>query len=100
MVDALPDFAPTMLRGLRWSQALNALRAVDCAVRRDHWCSPVVVLIDGQSWQDDDGDLTPFVFMDGDRRSADWSMTPRMDADGNEVPPTYRSASNAAQVSK
>lgn len=89
-MDRLPDLAPAMLSGLTWAQARSALGAVDCALRRPHWCSPVVILSEGKLTQDDDGDLSPFTFMRGDRSASDWMMVPRIDDDGNEVPLTYR----------
>lgn len=92
MVDPLPDLAPVMLTGLRWDQARSALDAIDCAARREHWCSPVVILLDGKPVIDDDGEIKPFTFMPGDRRFADWMLVPRTDDDGKDIPPTYRSA--------
>lgn len=90
MSDIVPDFQPEMLCGLKWAQASAALARVDCAIRRDHWCSPVVVLIDGEHVIDSDGDIAPFDFGPGDRSASDWSMVPRISDDGQEIPPSYR----------
>lgn len=96
MVDALPDLTPVMLSGLTWDEAKSALQHVDCAVRRPHWCSPVVILgQDGEPIMDSDGDLYALELDRYDRHARDWSMTPRADDNGDEVPPTYRTAAQA-----
>lgn len=102
MSDVLPDLEPVMLRGLTWPQALAGLEAVDCAIRREHWCSPVVILRDGNPVLDDDGEIKPFTFMrgsqgfKGDRWADDWMMVPRFDDEGEQVRPTYRARTLAS----
>ena len=91
-LDELPDLKPVQLCGLSWKQALKALGAVDCALRRPHWCSPVVILKDGMPVIDDDGDIKPFDFMPGDRTAMDWAMVPRVGDDGKDVPLIYRAS--------
>lgn len=88
---------PVMLCGLTWKQALNGLKAVDCALRRPHWCSPVVVLVGDTLLIDDDGDMKPFSFTPrmGDRYAKDWMMVPRVNDDGDKVEPTYRAKVSA-----
>lgn len=92
MTDTMEHLAPVMLRRMTWAQARRCLSAVDCAIRRDHWCSPVVVLIDGLRWIDSDGDLLPFSLHGDDATASDWSMVPRVDDDGNDILVTYRAA--------
>lgn len=87
-----PDLKPVQLCGLTWKKALKSLGAVDCALRRPHWCSPVVILKDGLPVIDDDGEIKPFDFLPGDKTAKDWAMVPRVDDDGNEVPLTYRTS--------
>lgn len=100
--DELPDLRPILLGGLTWKQARSALEAVDCAIRREHWCSPVVILHEGRLTLDDDGELSPFTPMPAgvakvfgcgaDRTAQDWMMVPRLDEEGDPVPVTYRIA--------
>ena len=85
-----PALEPIMLHGLTWKQALEGLKAVDCAARRAHWCSPVVILQGGKPVIDDDGDILPFSFMRGDRSADDWVLVPRCDENGDKVRPSYR----------
>lgn len=90
MTDLIPDFKPMMLCGLTWQQVQNQLRAVDCAARRPHWCSPVVILQGGDPVIDDDGDILPLQLRADDRRADDWMLVRRVGDDGNEVEPSYR----------
>jgi hypothetical protein len=92
----MPDLRPLMLCGLTWTQAKRAIGAVTCALRRPHWCSPVVIIQNGELVIDDDGDILPFSLMPGDRWAHDWMMVPRVDDDGNKVQPTYRIPLRAA----
>jgi hypothetical protein len=70
-----PTVEPFMLRGLGWGEALNAMKATGCAVRRNHWCAPIVRLIDGKPHFDDEGEIVePFTPTVADRRSKDWQM--------------------------
>lgn len=89
-MDELFLLDPVMLSGLTWEQATGAISMVDCAIRRPHWCSPVAILHEGKLVIDDDGDIFPGEFTRDDRRADDWQMVPRVDDDGNEVKPTYR----------
>ena len=89
-MDTMPSLAPVLLSGLTWKEALANLLSVDCALRRPHWCSPVMILQDGVLTQDDDGEMSPFSFMSGDERTKDWMMVPRVDDDGNDIAPTFR----------
>lgn len=77
-----PPFEPFMLRGLSYAEALQQMRLTDCAVRRDHWCAPVVRLVDGEPMIDDEGDLWPFLLLGDDRRARDWGMVPNPAAAG------------------
>lgn len=90
MVDPLPNFVPVMLSGLTWKEAHAALMRVDCAIRRAHWCSPVMILHEGALTIDSDGDLYPYSPFGPDGRARDWSMVPRVNDDGDEVTPTLR----------
>ena len=91
-MDTLPDLRPILLSGLTWTEAKGGLERVDCALRRPHWCSPVVILRDGKLTIDDDGEFRPFTFAPrmGDRWARDWMMVRRCDDDGNKVEPTWR----------
>lgn len=95
-MDNRPQLSPVALSGLTWKQAERALRAVDCALRRPHWCDPVVVLIDGKLMLDSGDDMYLLRHMRGDKSASDWSMVPRVDDDGNEIPMTYRAAHQGA----
>lgn len=98
-MDRLPDLQPVALCGLSWDEARSSITAVDCAIRRPHWCSPVVILHNGKLVIDDDGDIKPFEFMSGDRGARDWMMVPRVDDDNREVPLSYR-AQHKGEVSR
>ncbi|KQN09835.1 hypothetical protein ASE85_02555 [Sphingobium sp. Leaf26] len=88
----MPQIAPVLLSGLTWKQAFANLLAVDCALRRPHWCSPIMILHNGVLTQDDDGEMSPFSFMSDDERAKDWMMVPRVDGDGKDIAPAYRQA--------
>ncbi|MDP3853647.1 hypothetical protein [Phenylobacterium sp.] len=77
-----PSFDPFMLHGLSYTEALQQMRLTDCAVRRDHWCAPVVRLVDGRPMLDDEGDLSPLLLLGDDRRARDWGMIPNPATDG------------------
>lgn len=77
MTEELPKFEPLMLRGLGWGEAVKAMQATGCAVRRPHWCAPIVRLIDGKPHFDDEGEtVESFKPTASDRRSQDWEMIP------------------------
>lgn len=57
--DRMPDFKPFMLRGLSYMDALNAAKATGCAIRRNHWCAPVVVWNGSRAMLDDEGQRRP-----------------------------------------
>lgn len=67
-----------MLRGLTFAQALASMRATGCAIRRNHWCAPIVRLVDGRPHLDDEGEVesAPYHPATDDRRAADWEMIP------------------------
>lgn len=87
-----PDLKPFMLRGLTYVDALNAAKATGCAIRRNHWCAPVVVWNGARAMLDDESELSPFTLAREDRGATDWEMTPHPDAeaadtsDGKEIP--------------
>lgn len=73
----MPTFEPFMLRGLGWGEALDQMKLTGCAVRRQHWCAPIVRLIDGKPHFDDEGEIVePFKPRASERRSKDWEMIP------------------------
>lgn len=77
MTDVLPDFKPVPLWGLTWEQARNAAK-VGLAIRRAHWCSPVVIWSEQDGFQlDDDGDLARFVPTPQERNATDWNSQER-----------------------
>lgn len=64
-----------MLSGLTWGSAQRAMKATGCAVRRPHWCNPVVVLdASGKPVIDDDGEIHTDWIDNSDRRARDWQM--------------------------
>lgn len=72
----MPRFAPFMLGGLTWPQAKQQMRLTGCAVRRNHWCAPIVRLIDGKPALDDEGEIVEPIFLPTieDAKSDDWAM--------------------------
>lgn len=78
-MDALPAFEPVELWGLTYRQAMNSARA-GLAVRRAHWCSPVVIFEGDAFLIDDDGDLSPYEHCRDDRRASDWNCQKRAEA--------------------
>lgn len=78
MGDLLPDLKPLMLSRLSYDEALHAARVTGCALRRPHWCSPVLVLGPrGGRWLDDEGEMRQFVPTLSDRLTPDWMMVER-----------------------
>jgi hypothetical protein len=78
----MPDLKPLMLAGLTWPQAKQQMRLTGCAVRRNHWCAPIVRLIDGRPALDDEGEIVEAEFLPTieDARADDWSMTENPEA--------------------
>lgn len=76
MVDALPVFEPFELWGLTYDGAMGSAK-VGMAVRRAHWCSPVVIHEGGKFLIDDDGELSRYVPTWDDRRADDWNCQKR-----------------------
>jgi hypothetical protein len=74
--DELPEFKPLMLKGLTYPEALVSMRATGCAIRRQHWCAPVVRLIDGKPHLDNEDEVEPFTPTAEDRRAGNWEMSP------------------------
>jgi hypothetical protein len=75
--DPLPAFEPFMLRGLSFEQAMNSMRVTGCAVRRPHWCSPVLVMDGDKVLIDDDGEMSAYRSILDERSATDWEMVER-----------------------
>lgn len=77
MTDEVPAFPPFMLTGLTYAEAKTQARATGCALRRPHWCTPVLVYEEGRLWLDDEGIVSVWVTAPEDMRASDWMMVPR-----------------------
>lgn len=77
MSDAMPEPKPFMLRGLRYAEAIQQMRLTSCAIRRNHWCAPVVINKGTRFFLDDEGELSPWKALTEDRRAQDWEMVER-----------------------
>lgn len=77
MTDVLPTFEPLMLSGLKYSEAIRQMKETGCALRRPHWCSPVLVYEQERVWFDDEGQCVPWSSAFEDMAATDWMMVPR-----------------------
>jgi hypothetical protein len=77
MSDAPAKFEPFMLRCLTYGEALQSMRHTGCAIRRQHWCNPVLVYEGTRLVLDDEGDIRPWKPTGEDRRAVDWEMVAR-----------------------
>lgn len=71
-----PDLAPIELWGLTYAQAVEGAKT-GMAMRRPHWCAPVVVWNGRKLVLDDDGEIGPWRSTVSDRKAADWNVCPR-----------------------
>lgn len=75
MADQMPTLEPLRLSGLTYAKALKQMRETGCALRRPHWCNPVVVRDkDGSLWMDDEGEREPWSPAGDDDLADDWQM--------------------------
>lgn len=77
ITDTLPAFPPIMLRGLRYVEAIQQMRVTGCAIRRNHWCAPILINKGSRFFLDDEGELKPWKALAEDRRASDWEMVER-----------------------
>lgn len=75
-MDVMPELKPVELWGLSYDGAMGSARA-GMAVRRAHWCSPVVIYENGEYLIDDDGETHPYEHPRDDRRATDWNSQAR-----------------------
>jgi hypothetical protein len=73
-MDTLPAFEPLMLSGLAYTSALKQQRATGCALRRPHWCQPILVNTSEGLMMDDEGEFSPWEPSSDDERARDWQM--------------------------
>ncbi len=70
-------FAPLMLTNLKYSEAIRQMKETGCALRRPHWCSPVLVYEQERVWFDDDGQCVSWSSAFEDMAADDWMMVER-----------------------
>lgn len=90
----VPQFPPFMLRCLTYSEALQQMRHTGCAIRRQHWCSPVVVYEGTQLIFDNEDQRDLWKPTREDQKARDWEMTPHPDA----VPPAFAKAGDGSRT--
>lgn len=83
----MPDLKPFMLRCLTYSEALQAMRHTGCAIRRNHWCAPVLIYEGTRLLLDDEDARHPWKATRDDRTATDWEMTPHPDDDAKATDP-------------
>ena len=86
--DCDPVFPPLMLSGLTYAQAKLQARITGCAIRRPHWCNPVLIWEGDRLWMDDEGETIVWSRegANEDMRADDWIMVERDLAALNEQP--------------
>lgn len=86
--DTMPELKPLMLRSLFYDEAVRQMKATGCAIRRNHWCAPIVAMRGGKPTLDDEGELQPWKPTAADRKARDWEMVDDPDAepDTSDIP--------------
>lgn len=75
--DAMPELKPLLLSNLSYSAAVKQMRLTGCAVRRPHWCDPVLIWWNDRVMMDDGEEFLTWEPTGEDERASDWLMVAR-----------------------